>query len=134
MLKEFRAFALRGNLLELAAAFILGVAFATVVTSLVEAVIMPLIAAIIGQPNFNSLSLELGESEIKYGTFLTAVANFLLIAFVLFLIIRAFTKLQRPAAATDEPVKMRECPQCLSLIPEKARRCSACTSEVGATA
>lgn len=129
MLKDFKAFAMRGNLLELATAFILGVAFATLVQSFINGIVMPIIAAIVGEPSFDDLTLSIGEGKILYGTFLTALVNFLLIALVMFLIIRAVTRLQRPAGA--EEVKMRECPQCLSLIPTAARRCNACTSEVG---
>lgn len=132
MLKEFKAFAMRGNLLELATAFILGVAFAAVVTSFVSGIVMPIIAAIVGEPSFDDLTISVGDAEILYGTFLTSLLNFLLIAFVMFLIIRAVTKMQRPAGA--EEITMRECPQCLSLIPTAARRCSACTADVGAVA
>ncbi len=131
MLNEFKAFAMRGNLLELATAFILGVAFATVVNAFVNGIVMPIIAAIVGQPSFDSLTIDIGDASILYGSFLTALVNFLLIAFVMFLIIKAVTRLQRPAGA--EEVKMRECPECLSLIPAAARRCSSCTAQVGAS-
>ena len=127
MIKEFKAFALKGNLLELATAFILGVAFAAVVTAFVDAVIMPLVAAIVGEPNFNNLTFEIGDGVIRYGAFLTALANFLLVAFVLFLIIRAVQKARHPKAATS-----RECPHCLSTIPAAAAVCHACAREVPA--
>jgi large conductance mechanosensitive channel len=130
VLKEFKAFAMRGNLLDLAVAFILGAAFAALVASFVRDIIMPIIAAVVGEPNFDELTLNIGDGVVAYGRFLTALVSFLLVAFVLFLIIRASTRLQRPASV--EEVKMRECPQCLSLIPERAHRCSACTADVGA--
>lgn len=131
MIKEFKSFALRGNLLELAVAFILGGAFALLVQNLVANVLMPLIAAVVGQPSFDDLTLTVGDGVIYYGRFLTALVNFLIIAFVLFLLIRSLTRLTR---RPDEEPKQRECPHCLSMIPVGARRCSACTSEVGAIA
>lgn len=129
MLKEFKAFAMRGNLLELATAFILGAAFTAVVMALVESVIMPFIAAIFGQPNFDKLTWTVGKGKVEYGVFLTALSSFLLVAFALFLIIRAAARVQ---PAPSEEIKKRECPYCLTLIPERARRCSSCTSEVAA--
>lgn len=128
MLKEFKAFALRGNLLELATAFILGIAFAAVIGAFISGIVMPIIAAVLGEPNFDALTFQLGEGVIAYGTFLTALVNFLLIAFVMFLIIRAVTRLQRPAE-TEAPA-LTECTYCKSLVPITATRCSACTSEL----
>ena len=127
MIKEFKAFALKGNLLELAVAFILGVAFSAVVSAFIEGIVMPLVAAMVGEPNFNSLTLTVGDGVVRYGTFLTALVNFLLVAFVLFLLIRAVQKTQRPRAATS-----KECPHCLSTIPAAAPVCSSCTREVPA--
>lgn len=128
MIKEFKTFALKGNLLELATAFILGVAFTAVVTALVDGVIMPLIAAIVGEPNFDSLTFTIGDGVIRYGSFLTALVNFLLVAFVLFLIIRTMQKSQHPKAATS-----KQCPHCLTTIPAAAPVCHSCTREVPAT-
>lgn len=128
MIKEFKNFALKGNLLELATAFILGVAFTAVVTALVDGVIMPLIAAIVGEPNFDSLTFTIGDGVIRYGSFLTALVNFLLVAFVLFLIIRTMQKSQHPKAATS-----KQCPHCLTTIPAAAPVCHSCTREVPAT-
>src|SRR5688500_10886137 len=99
---------MRGNLLELATAFILGVAFAAVIGAFISGIVMPLIAAIVGEPSFDDLTFKVGDGVILYGTFLTALANFLLIAFVMFLIIKAVTRMQSP-----ETAKLRECPQCL---------------------
>ena len=128
MIKEFKAFALKGNLLELAVALILALAFSAVVSAFIDGVIMPLIAALVGQPNFDALTLDIGDGVVRYGTFLTAVANFLLVAFVLFLIIKASQKVQKPAAHVS-----KECPHCLSTIPAAASVCNSCTREVPAT-
>jgi large conductance mechanosensitive channel len=87
VIKEFREFALQGNLVEIAVGFVLGVAFATVVTSLVEDVVTPIIAAIFGQPDFSELTIGIGDSEILYGSFLNAVIAFVLVALTLFLFV-----------------------------------------------
>ena len=129
MLSEFKEFALKGNLIELAVAFILGLAFSAVVLSLVNDVVLQIIAAIVGQPSFDGLSINLNDSAIRYGAFLTALINFLLIAFVLFLIVRTVNKLQRPSQEEPAPAT-RNCPFCFTVIPAAATRCSACTSEV----
>ena len=125
MLKEFKAFALKGNLVELAVAFILGVAFAAVVTSLVQDVIMPLIAAVVGEPNFNSLQADVGDAVVEYGQFLTALANFLLVALALFFIVRAIQRAQGPRAS-----ETKQCPHCLTNVPAGATACSACTRDI----
>jgi large conductance mechanosensitive channel len=106
MWKDFRAFIMRGNVLDLAVAVVIGVAFNAVVTSLVNDVIMQIIAAIVGKPNFNDLTFTIGEGVIYYGRFLTALINFLIIAATLFVIIRAFEELQkrrRRSGEIDEP-------------------------------
>jgi len=132
MLSEFKEFALKGNLIELAVAFILGLAFSAVVVSLVNDVVLQIIAAIVGQPSFDELSINLNDTAIRYGAFLTTLINFLLIAFVLFLIVRAVNKLQRPSQEAPA-LAIRNCPFCLTVIPAAATRCSACTSEVAPT-
>jgi large conductance mechanosensitive channel len=132
MLAEFKAFAFRGNLIDLAVAVILGLAFAAVVTALVDHVLMPIIAAIFGQPNFSSLVLDIGEGEIRYGIFLNALVSFLLIAWALFFVIRAVNKMMHPRGAPAEPPKTRECPYCFTPIAIQATRCSGCTSQVEA--
>jgi len=132
MLSEFKEFALKGNLIELAIAFILGLAFSAVVVSLVNDVVLQLVAAIVGQPSFDELSINLNDTAIRYGAFLTALINFLLIAFVLFLIVRTVNKLQRPSQEAPAPAT-RNCPFCFTVIPAAATRCSACTSEVAPT-
>jgi large conductance mechanosensitive channel len=124
MLKEFKDFALKGNLLELAVAFVLGVAFAAVVTSFVDDVIMQLIAAIVGKPDFSDLTFSIGDGVIRYGSFLTALVTFLIIAWVLFLIVKA-VQTAMPAKATQ-----RDCPHCLSSIPIAAGTCAHCTRDV----
>jgi large conductance mechanosensitive channel len=132
MIDEFKEFALKGNLIEIAVAFILGLAFSAVVTSFVDDIVLQVIAAIVGQPSFNALTINVNDSVIRYGAFLTALLNFLLIAFVLFLIVKAVNRLDRRPAEEPAPAT-RNCPYCLTSIPAAANRCSACTSEVTPT-
>jgi large conductance mechanosensitive channel len=129
LFNDFKAFAVQGNLLELAIAFILGIAFAAVINSFVNDVLMNIIAAIAGKPDFSDLTFSIGDGVIRYGSFLTALVTFLIIAFVLFLIVRAVQHVMRPAVAERE-----DCPHCLSSIPAGAAVCSACTREVRAAA
>ena len=124
MIREFREFALKGNLLELAVAFVLGVAFAAVVTSLVDDVIMQIVAAIIGKPDFSDLTFSIGDGVIRYGSFLTAVVTFVIIAWVLFLIVKAAQTLM------PQKVTQHDCPHCLSSIPIGASACAFCTRDV----
>jgi large conductance mechanosensitive channel len=102
MLEDFRAFIMRGNVLDLAVAVVIGVAFNAVVTSLVNDVIMQIVAAIVGEPSFNDLTFTLGDGVIYYGRFITALINFLIIAATLFVIIRAFEELQKRRRASGE--------------------------------
>ena len=125
--QEFKAFALKGNLLELAVAFILGLAFATVVTSFIDDIIMPIVGAIVSDESFADLTFELGGVEILYGSFLTAVIYFLMVAFVLFLIVKAVNQMQRERTVTSTT---RSCPYCLSTISIDATRCAHCTSQL----
>ena len=124
LLRDFREFALRGNLLELAVAFVLGLAFAAVITSFVNDVLMNIIAAIAGKPDFSDLTFSLGDGVIRYGAFLTALVIFLIVAAVLFLIVRAVQRLVPPKAT------LRDCPYCVSSIPVGATVCPACTRDV----
>jgi large conductance mechanosensitive channel len=129
-MKGFRTFLLRGNLVDLAVAVVIGVAFNAIVTSLVTNVIDPLIAAIGGQPRFNALSAHVGKGNITYGMFLNALVSFVVIALVVyFLIVAPVGKLlsvvDRNKAATE-----RACPECLSQIPIGATRCMYCTATV----
>ena len=103
MFKEFKNFLFRGNLLDLAAAVVLGTAFALVVKSFVEGIITPIIAAVGGQPNFSSLVLDIGDGQIRYGTFLDALISFVIVAFVMFMILKAAAKAQKLRATTDVP-------------------------------
>jgi large conductance mechanosensitive channel len=135
MLKEFRDFAFRGNMLDLAVGFIIGAAFGAVVNSLAKDVLMNLVAAIFGKPDFSAVAWNICRgaprrcTAIGIGNLLTLIVNFLIIAFVLFLVIRAVNRvLPRPKAV--EAKKTRDCPYCLTAIPLQARRCPACTSEV----
>ena len=124
LLADFKTFALRGNLLELAVAFVLGLAFAAVVTSFVNDIVMNIIAAIGGKPDFNSLTFSIGKGVIRYGAFLTALVTFLIIAAVLYLILRAVERIMPPKTVT------RDCSHCLSSIRTGASVCPFCTREV----
>jgi large conductance mechanosensitive channel len=127
---EFKAFAFRGNLLDLAVGIILGLAFAAVVQALVDGVLLQVVAAIFGRPSFNSLSFGLGRADIQYGLFLTQLVNFLSLAVALFFVVRAVNRIVRPRGAPAEPPETRECPYCYSVIPVAATRCSGCTGAV----
>lgn len=103
MFKEFKAFLFRGNLLDLATAVILGTAFGAVVTSLVGDVVTPVIAAIGGQPDFSSLVLDIGDGEVEYGNFLNALISFVMVAAVIFVILKAAARAQKVRATPDAP-------------------------------
>jgi len=142
MFKEFKAFIMRGNVLDLAVAVIIGGAFGKIISSLVNDVLMPPIGLLLGKMDFSSLFINLsgkdyaslanakagGAATINYGLFLNTVVDFLIVALVIFLVIRVANRLQRkepvPAPAT------KECSYCFSNIPIKATRCPACTSEL----
>jgi large conductance mechanosensitive channel len=132
MVKEFKEFLLRGNLLEIAVGLVLALAFAAVVTSLVEDVLTPLIAAIFGEPDFSGLTLTINDSELRYGAFLNALIAFFLVALVLyFLVVRPVNAIvARTRREGPEEPGMRQCPECLSEIPAGARRCPHCTASV----
>lgn len=102
LLKDFRDFALKGNVIDLAVAVVIGVAFNAVVTSLVNDVVMPIIAAIVGKPDFDDLTFTLGDTPVFYGSFLTALVNFLIIAATLFVIVRSFDQLRQRAVRRGE--------------------------------
>ena len=121
MLRDFKDFLFRGNLIELAVAVVIGLAFAAVVTALVEDLITPLIAAIFGQPDFSELTFTINESVFRYGDFLNAVITFVLVAAAIYFLIVVPTK--RLAPRKEET---RTCPDCLSKIPAGARRCAFC--------
>ncbi len=133
MLKGFRDFILRGNVIDLAVAVIIGAAFTAIVTSLTTNIINPLLGAIIGKPNFDYLVAHVNGGEIKYGTFITAVINFLLIASVVYfgLVIPTQYLLKKFNPPKAAPPSTRPCPQCLGDIPLAATRCKFCAQPVG---
>lgn len=136
MLKEFKSFILRGNALDLAVGVVIGAAFGAVVTSIVDGILTPLIA-IPGETNFENLTFKIGGGVFKYGLVINAIISLLLIgAAVFFLVVRPLNRLEERRARTrpEELPTSRPCPECLSEIPRDARRCSHCTSEVGAAA
>jgi large conductance mechanosensitive channel len=127
VIEEFKAFINKGNVLDLAVAVIMGLAFGAVVTSFVNDILMQIIAAIFGQPDFSGLYFNIGSGVIKYGSFLNALINFLLVAFAVFLVIKAYNQMRKPTPATTTT---KDCPYCLSTIPLGATRCPNCTSEL----
>ncbi|MFZ3217364.1 MAG: large conductance mechanosensitive channel protein MscL [Candidatus Acidiferrales bacterium] len=144
MLKEFKEFAMKGNVLDLAVGFIIGAAFGKIVTSLVTDIIMPPVGLIVGKVDFSSLFLNLsgksyptladakaaGAATLNYGSFLNNVVDFLIVAFAVFMIVRAVNHWNRPAPAAAPDTK--ECTFCASKIPLKATRCPNCTSALTA--
>lgn len=150
MLKEFREFAMRGNVVDMAVGIIIGAAFGTIVQSLVKDVIMPPIGLLLGNVDFTNLFVVLkggaaagpyasladaqkaGAVSINYGIFLNAVVSFLIVAFAVFMLVRGMNKLKREKEAAPADPTTKECPHCLSTIPIKATRCAHCTSELRA--
>jgi len=143
MLKEFKEFIMKGNVLDLAIAVIIGVAFGAIVTSLVADIIMPPIGMLTSGVNFADLFVVLdgktyasladatkaGAPVIAYGKFLNTVFNFLIVAFVIFMIVKQANRFQKPVVAPAER-PMKDCPMCAMNIPAAAKRCPACTSEL----
>lgn len=132
MFKGFRDFILRGNVMDLAVAVIIGAAFTAIVTSLTNNIINPLLGAIIGKPNFDYLVANVNGGEVKYGAFLTSVVNFLILAAVVyfFLVVPTQYLLRRFHPQQAEPPATKACPQCLGDIPISATRCKYCTQPV----
>ena len=129
-MRGFRQFLLRGNLIDLAVAVVIGVAFNTVVQALIADIITPLIAAIGGKPNFASLSFTVNKSHFLYGSFINAVLSFAIIAAVIYyLVVTPSTRITAIATRNKEATE-RDCPECLQSIPVNASRCMYCTSEV----
>ncbi len=129
MVDEFRAFILRGNVLDLAVAVVIGAAFTQIVNSLVENIITPLIAAIGGQPDFSALTFTIRNSEIRYGAFLNALISFLIIAFIVyFLIVKPMNVLMARVTPKAPDVEPAICPECLTPISADANRCPSCTT------
>ncbi len=127
MLKEFQEFALKGNVMDLAVGVIIGAAFGKIIDALVSNIITPLIGLILGKVDFKALAFGVGSAQVTYGMFLTAVLDFLVVGFVLFLIVRQVNKLKKDPP--PDPA-IRECPFCTTSISAKATRCPSCTSEV----
>ena len=128
MLKEFREFAMRGNVLDLAIGVIIGGAFGKIISSLVSDILLPLLGLVMGGVNFTEKSVTVGAAVVKWGVFLQAVIDFVIIAFVIFLIVKAINKLKKAPPPPDATTK--ECPYCFSTISIKATRCPNCTSEI----
>jgi len=143
MLKEFKEFIARGNVVDLAVAVVIGAAFGRIITSLVEGIIMPPIGLALGRVDFSNLFIDIsgqrpasladaqlrGLPVIAYGAFLNDVITFLIIAFVVFLIIKAVNRLR---AAPPPPPNTKDCPRCLTAIPLAATRCAACCADLAA--
>lgn len=148
MFKEFKEFAMRGNVVDMAVGIIIGAAFGTIVKSLVADVIMPPIGLLLGNVDFSNLFILLKEGTtagpfasladaqkagavtLNYGMFINTIISFVIVAFAIFLIIRGLNKLKREAEAPAEEPTTKECPHCFSTIPIKATRCAFCTSEL----
>jgi large conductance mechanosensitive channel len=128
MLKEFREFVMRGNVLDLAVAVIIGGAFGLIITSLVNDILMPLIGLVLGGVDFSALGFQVGEAVVRWGAFVQAVVNFLIVAFVIFMLVRAINRLKGPPAPA--PVTTKDCPHCFTAIPLQATRCPNCTSQL----
>ena len=136
MLKDFKQFLLRGNVVDLAVGVVIGLAFGAVIAAFVEDLITPLIAAIFGQHDFSTLTFTINKSVFRYGAFLNAVIAFVLVAAaVFFFVVRPVNALMA-RRKTEPPIDptTRDCPECLSSIPKAARRCAFCSAEVGAAA
>jgi len=145
MLKEFKGFAMRGNVVDLAVGIIIGAAFGKIVTSMVGDVLMPPIGKAMGNVDFSNLFISLdpkktegitslakaketGAALIAYGSFINTVIDFVIVAFCIFMVIKVMNRMKKSSEAG--PATTKECPQCLSTIPIKASRCAHCTSEL----
>ena len=129
-IKEFKEFAMRGNVMDMAVGVIIGGAFGAIITALVDKIIMPIIGAIMGGKDFSGLSIKVGDAAIGYGAFIQAVIDFLIVAFVLFLILKAMNKAMSlmKAPEEEEAPTTKECPFCKTEIAIEATRCPNCTS------
>ena len=130
MLKEFKEFVMRGNVLDLAIAVIIGGAFGKIVASLVNDILMPLIGALFGGSKFSELSSLVNGVPIIWGLFVQAIVDFLIVAIVIFIIVKVANSMKKAPAPADPTTK--ECPHCISTISIKATRCPNCTSELKA--
>src|SRR5512137_791517 len=150
MLKEFKEFAMKGNVLDMAVGIVIGAAFGTIIGSLVADVIMPPIGLFLGNVDFSNLFLVLREGKVagpyaslaaakaagavsmNIGVFINTIINFIILAFAIFLLVRSVNRLKRKQEAPPAAPTTKECPYCISTIPIKATRCSHCTSELKA--
>jgi large conductance mechanosensitive channel len=131
VLSEFKAFVLRGNVIDLAVAVVLGVAFGAVITAFVSDIITPILGVIGGKPNFSQLTFTINGSVFYYGSFLNAVIAFLSIAAaIFFFVVKPVNHLKARRAGEDGPPTTRPCPECVSEIPVTATRCAYCTTQV----
>ncbi|HXD09258.1 MAG TPA: large conductance mechanosensitive channel protein MscL [Anaerolineales bacterium] len=128
MLKEFRDFAMRGNVMDLAVAVIIGGAFGKIIASLVNDVLMPLIGLILGGVDFSGLSFKVKDAVVNYGLFIQSIVDFTLVALVIFMIVRTMNRMKKPAPAAAPTTK--ECPYCFTTISIQAKRCPNCTSQL----
>jgi large conductance mechanosensitive channel len=145
MIKEFKEFAMRGNVLDMAVGIIIGAAFGQIVTSFVQDILMPPIGRLLGHVDFSNLFVSLsdthydtiaaakaaGAATLNYGLFLNTVVNFLIVAFAVFLLVRQVNRLAPKPAPAAAPTT-RDCPYCLTAVPLKATKCAHCTSELQA--
>jgi large conductance mechanosensitive channel len=133
MLRDFKVFLLRGNVVDLAVAVVIGAAFGALIASFVANLLTPLIAAIAGEPDFSDLRFTINDSTFRYGSFINALIAFLLVAAALFFFVVRPINALMARRKTEPPIDetTRQCPECLSDIPFSARRCAFCTSEVG---
>ena len=139
MFKEFKEFAMRGNVVDMAVGIIIGGAFGTIVKSLVSDVIMPPIGLLLGNVSFSDLAFTLKGAEgetaavtLNYGLFIDNVISFLIVAFAVFLLVKGINSLKRQEEAAPPPPDKKDCPFCYSAVPIKATRCPQCTSELKA--
>ena len=132
LMKEFRTFLLRGNLVDMAVGIVIGIAFAALVTALVTDLITPIIAAIVGKPDFSGLTFTIHKSRFLYGDFINALITFVSIAAAVFFFVVKPVNMLMARRKTEPPVDetVRACPECLSEIPSAARRCAFCTAQL----
>ncbi|MFY9234467.1 MAG: large conductance mechanosensitive channel protein MscL [Fimbriimonadaceae bacterium] len=130
MLKEFKEFAMRGNVMDLAIGVIIGAAFGKIISSLVDNILMPLLGLATGGLDFKTMTFTVGKATVEYGVFLQNVIDFLIIAFVIFLMVKAMNRMKRPEQEAESASTMKDCPFCLSGIPLLATRCPQCTSDL----
>jgi len=146
MLQDFKAFVMRGNVLDMAVGIVIGAAFGKIVSSFVDGILMPPIGMLVGGVDFSDLFINLGDGAyaslaaateagapvIAYGKFINVVLDFLIVAFAIFVVVRAVAAMQKQKEAEPAPATERDCPECLSSVPIKARRCRHCTSPLPA--